>query len=1208
MWFVNFGVSVHDPSESLRSYSSISDERYRESRVFLPSHMASARAWVPEKDNAAQTCSQLDPPSPDGMTCEHCTQYTDGTQPKEDKYKCVFKEGSCTTQQTVLLGDSNSGTTSTFTKHCGEVAFPGWRPAAANASDPTEWLQIDLGSVKQVGGVVIAGGEDETYPTSSPSEWVERFRVGFSSDGLEFTWKPCEYDLVGSASDCNLHYTNNCQEAASEASDVISQQDLLTPKYINFDWEQARYVRINPTAWNNWPTMRAAVLLGSEPSKTKCAWGPAMPTFWGFPTRGPNRLFDKNSDQTRSSLGGYAMAQQLPVTYTFELKTAETRAVDAFEWCTSSDTCDGSDPKEWVLEGSPDGKYWQKVLSNEDMATHGPGADWLSTTGEGREVCTGPITFSHTPAPTPAPTAPSAAAAAAQAVVEEAHVEEVMELSLLSAGIIDECKGLVSSASIPDSESLGQAFDTLPTAEKEAISDYVTPLVDSYAANVASTGNLAASDIEVTCVYLASDPTRTNLLNLDETCAVAGTVGLLESTRTMARWLLSEGSTSADDLKVSFVLKNTGLVSIGAGLVEGSDADDASSNALTMDQIVEAATSTLTQATSDPITVNGVVISTNSQPTIHAVTMGPSPAPTPAPTNPTPNPTPMPYVCMFSDWDDWLTSGIYHYENSCSQPCEGGKKKRVRMVKMTFNTTNDTVNEMNASNGDLVGVYTSRVPEEECPPEADLEEDFTLIHEFNDCNEQPCPVDCEHSEWTEWGACSTSCGLGTRTKTRTVTVEMAHGGEPCQGTEEAEDCDELPCPVDCVIDGWTPWTTCSQECAKEPGASEKTVVAALDFAEPVRFQKAENPQFVFVPARSAFESLSESFVKLGDGKCVAPSESVPGTMIVPRAYMKYQETPESCAALCESYFWCHAFQVKTSGQSTGLCAMFAAGDAWDPHQVEGLEVAGDAPRLPREVTHTKPNNQFECWKKRPASSAEMVPMGTGACTTNGYIAAGVTDYAGSLEECKAACLAESICAYLSFNEGVKCARYSDGGCKLSSDGYAGNFETFKKETGSGDVHFSVLVHEGADGPLEEQNVRIELEVALALPSVAEEEDELRQLVRECKQCHRCDWFGVDSEGHVNHPANSEWQCLMECNRKADCIYATWKHNKDTGEKSCDYGKTCDKFVAGPGWNGGPDQWTRYHKESLKVPVLSAWWDDVLPQVGAKELREAASPR
>jgi hypothetical protein len=105
-WYVNLGATMYDPSESMRSYSSVSGERYRESRVFPPSSApASAREYVPKKNGVDQRCDQLDPPAGTGeMTCEHCTQYTDGTQAKEDKYRCVFASGSCATQQTLLSG------------------------------------------------------------------------------------------------------------------------------------------------------------------------------------------------------------------------------------------------------------------------------------------------------------------------------------------------------------------------------------------------------------------------------------------------------------------------------------------------------------------------------------------------------------------------------------------------------------------------------------------------------------------------------------------------------------------------------------------------------------------------------------------------------------------------------------------------------------------------------------------------------------------------------------------------------------------------------------------------------------------------------------------------------------------------------------------------------------------------------------------------
>ena len=52
-------------------------------------------------------------------------------------------------------------------------------------------------------------------------------------------------------------------------------------------------------------------------------------------------------------------------------------------------------------------------------------------------------------------------------------------------------------------------------------------------------------------------------------------------------------------------------------------------------------------------------------------------------------------------------------------------------------------------------------------------------------------VDCAYGEWSAWGECTTDCGGGTQTRTRSVIAEAACGGIACQASEQVE---EQPCP------------------------------------------------------------------------------------------------------------------------------------------------------------------------------------------------------------------------------------------------------------------------------------------------------------------------------------------------------------------------------------------------------------------------------
>jgi sugar lactone lactonase YvrE len=57
------------------------------------------------------------------------------------------------------------------------------------------------------------------------------------------------------------------------------------------------------------------------------------------------------------------------------------------------------------------------------------------------------------------------------------------------------------------------------------------------------------------------------------------------------------------------------------------------------------------------------------------------------------------------------------------------------------------------------------------------------------------PVDCAVSGWSEFGACSVSCGGGTQTQTRTIITPAAYGGAECPSLSNSQACNVQACSV-----------------------------------------------------------------------------------------------------------------------------------------------------------------------------------------------------------------------------------------------------------------------------------------------------------------------------------------------------------------------------------------------------------------------------
>lgn len=196
-----------------------------------------------------------------------------------------------------------------------------------------------------------------------------------------------------------------------------------------------------------------------------------------------------------------------------------------------------------------------------------------------------------------------------------------------------------------------------------------------------------------------------------------------------------------------------------------------------------------------------------------------------------------PIDCQVSDFTGWT---------ECSLSCGGGEQTRTRVV------------DVNVAYGGTVCPALSelqRCNEHECPVDCVLsswtgwsgcthscgtgsQEQFRSIevdaafggvacgdtHGIRSCNEQPCPVDCVLSDWDNWTPCSLSCGTGTQSRTRSVDVNVAHGGKACEATSQTQSCNAHACPVDCVMSGWTGWGACSVTCGDGSQSQTRTVV------------------------------------------------------------------------------------------------------------------------------------------------------------------------------------------------------------------------------------------------------------------------------------------------------------------------------------------------------------------------------------------------
>ena len=111
----------------------------------------------------------------------------------------------------------------------------------ARVNNANQWMQIDLGNLTNVTGVVTQG-------RANSNQWVTNYRVSTSTNGEK--WVPM----------------NSGQQYAGNT-------DRSTKVMHKFAFVSARYVRFDVLAWNGYISMRAGVIVAS--GMARCILNPS---------------------------------------------------------------------------------------------------------------------------------------------------------------------------------------------------------------------------------------------------------------------------------------------------------------------------------------------------------------------------------------------------------------------------------------------------------------------------------------------------------------------------------------------------------------------------------------------------------------------------------------------------------------------------------------------------------------------------------------------------------------------------------------------------------------------------------------------------------------------------------------------------------------------------------------------------------------------
>merc|ERR1719487_541068 len=202
-----------------------------------------------------------------------------------------------------------------------------------------------------------------------------------------------------------------------------------------------------------------------------------------------------------------------------------------------------------------------------------------------------------------------------------------------------------------------------------------------------------------------------------------------------------------------------------------------------------------------------------------------------------------------------------------------------------------------------------------------MEEEEETILEGEEEMRRPMPTqgvknkDCVMSLWSEW-SCSVSCGMGERSRSRTVTEEAEGNGKQCGDLDQSGDCELEPCKDKCVTDANCDYGSACNYGICEPLAKKGELCK----------DDADCMEGLFCLARADPEPEDED-------KMLSLGNLIELNMNMNMVRMRSMNSglagaPPTCQEVrkCKNRFHCRTDEVCKAG----VCEVFTPGKLWTP--------------------------------------------------------------------------------------------------------------------------------------------------------------------------------------------------------------------------------------------------------------------------------------